>query len=111
VFELFDEDKDTLLSQTEVARFIQSFLVVLMSISSSISLLDGGACTNDTATLVRAIETGSEWASAQVFEALKPPNGKVCFDDFADWYTKGGFQSIPWLELLDLNKWVLGEAS
>ncbi|KAL7507518.1 hypothetical protein ACHAXN_005635 [Cyclotella atomus] len=109
VFELFDEDKDTLLTQKEVARFIQSFLVVLMSISSSISLLDGGACTNDDATLVSAIETGSEWASAQVFEALKPPNGKVCFDDFADWYTKGGYQHIPWLELLDLKKWVLGQ--
>ena len=111
VFELFDEDKDSLLSPKEVARFIQSFLVVLMSISSSISHLDGGSCTNDTATLVKAIETGSEWASAQVFEALKPSNGKVCFDEFADWYTKGGYQSIPWLELLDLSKWVLSEAA
>lgn len=110
VFELFDEDEDTLLSPKEVARFIQSFLVVLMSISSSISFLDGGSCPNDNDSLVRAIEMGSEWASAQVFEALKPSNGKVCFDDFADWYTKGGYQSIPWLELLDLNKWVLAEA-
>eukprot|EP00956_Cyclotella_meneghiniana_P042986 scaffold249373_cov118-Cyclotella_meneghiniana.AAC.4 len=111
VFELFDEDKDTLLSPKEVARFIQSFLVVLMSISSSISFLDGGSCPNDNDSLVRAIEMGSEWASSQVFDALKPSNGKVCFDDFADWYTKGGYQSIPWLELLDLNKWVLGEAA
>eukprot|EP00804_Cyclotella_cryptica_P001150 CCRYP_017000-RA/>CCRYP_017000-RA protein AED:0.00 eAED:0.00 QI:2006/-1/1/1/-1/1/1/1989/920 len=111
VFELFDEDKDSFLSQQDVARFIQSFLVVLMSVSSSISLLDGGACTNDTATIVRAIESGSDWASSQVFEALRPHSGKVCFDDFADWYTKGGYRSIPWLELLDLNKWVLGETS
>ncbi|KAL7488986.1 hypothetical protein ACHAW6_014872 [Cyclotella cf. meneghiniana] len=111
VFELFDEDKDSFLSQQDVGRFIQSFLVVLMSISSSISLIDGGACTNDSSTIVRAIESGSEWASSQVFEALRPRSGKVCFDDFADWYTKGGYQSIPWLELLDLNKWVLGEVS
>jgi Ca2+-binding EF-hand superfamily protein len=111
VFELFDEDKDALLSQTDVARFIQSFLVVLMSISSSLSFLDGDACTNDSSTITRAIETGSQWASSQVFLALKPLSGKVCFDDFADWYTKGGYQSIPWLELLDLNKWVLGETT
>ena len=111
VFDLFDEDKDSHLSQKEVTQFIRSFLVVLMSISSSITLLDGSACSNDDSTLVRAIEAGSEWASTQVFEALRPSSDKVCFDDFADWYTKGGYNSIPWLELLDLNKWVLGEAN
>jgi hypothetical protein len=25
-------------------------------------------------------------------------------DDFADWYTSAGYSSIPWLELLDLQK-------
>ena len=111
VFDLFDEDKDSHLSQKEVSQFIRSFLVVLMSISSSISLLDGSPCSNNDSDLVKAIEAGSDWASTQVFEALKPKANKVCFDDFADWYTKGGYNSIPWLELLDLNKWVLGEAN
>ena len=30
------------------------------------------------------------------------------FDDFADWYTDGGYAMAPWLELLDLRKWALG---
>jgi hypothetical protein len=31
------------------------------------------------------------------------------FDDFADWYTTKGYSCIPWLELLDLRKWVITE--
>jgi len=110
VFDLLDEDKDSLLSFQDISRFIQSFLVVLMSISSSFTFLDGSACNNDKSTIGKAIEAGSDWATSQVFEALKPSNGTICFDDFADWYTKGGYQSIPWLELLDLRKWVLQES-
>ena len=30
----------------------------------------------------------------------------VAFDDFADWYTDGGYKVASWLELLDLSKWV-----
>lgn len=108
VFELLDEDKDSLVSRQDITRFIQSFLVMLMSVSSSFSLIHGGDCSNDSMTLSRAIDAGSEWATSQVFDALQPKNGTICFDDFADWYTKGGYQSMPWLELLDLRKWVLG---
>lgn len=108
VFELLDADKDTLVSREDIASFIQSFLVMLMSVSSSFTHLDGGACSNESAAISGAVEAGSEWATTQVFDALQPKNGAICFDDFADWYTKGGYQSMPWLELLDLRKWVLG---
>lgn len=107
VFELLDEDKDSLVSRQDISRFIQSFLVMLMSVSSSLSHIHGGVCINDSITLSRAIDAGSEWATSQVFDALHPKKGTICFDDFADWYTKGGYQSMPWLELLDLRKWVL----
>lgn len=120
VFELLDEDKDSLVSRQDIKRFIQSFLVVLMSVSTSFTHLYGGPCSNDITEISRAIDAGSEWATSQVFDALqqaKPPeqNGgnatnDICFDDFADWYTKGGYQSMPWLELLDLRKWVLGKS-
>lgn len=110
VFELLDEDKDKLVSQQDIARFISAFLVMLMSVSSSFTHLYGGTCSNDGTAISRAIEAGSEWATSQVFDALQPQNGTISFDDFADWYTKGGYQSMPWLELLDLRKWVLGES-
>jgi Ca2+-binding EF-hand superfamily protein len=110
VFELLDEDKDTLVSKQDINRFISSFLVMLLSVSSSFTHLYGdGVCSNDAVAITRAIEAGSDWATTQVFDALQSPSGNISFDDFADWYTKGGYQSIPWLELLDLRKWVLGE--
>ena len=34
------------------------------------------------------------------------PNAAT-FDDFGNWYNSHGFQLAPWLELLDLSKWVL----
>mmetsp|Transcript_3026 Transcript_3026/g.5707 ORF Transcript_3026/g.5707 Transcript_3026/m.5707 type:complete len:367 (+) Transcript_3026:150-1250(+) len=116
VFELLDEDKDTLVSRKDISRFIQSFLVMLMTVSSSFSHLYGEMCSTDGPSLSRAIDAGSEWATSQVFDALQPKskkkndNPRICFDDFAEWYTKGGYQSMPWLELLDLRKWVLGES-
>lgn len=111
VFELLDEDKDTLVSKQDINRFISSFLVMLLSVSSSFTHLYGdGVCSNDAVAITRAIEAGSDWATTQVFDALQSPSGRISFDDFADWYTKGGYQSIPWLELLDLRKWVLSEA-
>ena len=110
VFELLDEDNDTLVSKHDINRFISSFLVMLLSVCSSFTHLYGdGACSNDAVAITRAIEAGSDWATTQVFDALQSPSGRISFDDFADWYTKGGYQSIPWLELLDLRKWVLGE--
>ena len=110
VFEMLDQDKDSLVSRQEIARFIQSFLVMLMSASSSFTHLYGESCNNDASAKSLAIEAGSEWATSQVFDALQPKDGLICFDDFAEWYTKGGYQSMPWLELLDLRKWVLGDS-
>ena len=34
---------------------------------------------------------------------------KVKFENFSEWYNEGGFETAPWLELLDLNKWVLAD--
>ncbi len=110
VFELLDEDKDSLVSKQDISKFITSFLVMLMSVSSSFTHLYGGSCSNDGMAITRAIESGSEWATSQVFDALQTPTGTISFDEFADWYTRGGYQSIPWLELLDLRKWVLGDS-
>jgi len=107
IFELLDQDNDSLVTKQEIILFVQSFLVILMGVSSSFTHLDGTPTGTDAASVARAINAGTEWATSQVFDALKPRDDKLCFDDFADWYTKGGYQSIPWLELLDLRKWVL----
>ena len=110
IFELLDQDNDSLVTKRDIILFVQSFLTMLMGVSSSFTQLDGTPCGNDPASVARAITAGTEWTISQVFDALKPKDDKLCFDDFADWYTKGGYQSIPWLELLDLRKWVLSQS-
>jgi hypothetical protein len=34
---------------------------------------------------------------------------RLNFDEFGLWYNEGGFERAPWLELLDLKKWVLAD--
>ena len=50
------------------------------------------------------IDSGASWATDQI---LSDRNASISFDDFAQWYSDGGYNVISWLELLDLRKWVL----
>uniref|UniRef100_A0A7S0GCY2 EF-hand domain-containing protein n=2 Tax=Proboscia inermis TaxID=420281 RepID=A0A7S0GCY2_9STRA len=108
-FDLIDDDKDGRLSRRGLWKYLRSFLTVLMSISSASANMTEGH-------IYSAIDSASTWATAQVFGAEQDKGlgnndnsskRSVCFDDFAEWYTQGGYGSIPWLELLDLKKWVL----
>ncbi len=124
-FELMDKDNDGLLSRSDMVRYLFSFLTVLLSISSCpigrepkeqiLLSIEGSPINLEENDLARLIHEGSTWATAQVFNSssnrkIKDGHEYLNFDDFADWYTKGGYTSIPWLELLDLRKWVLAEA-
>jgi len=120
-FDLLDEDKDGNLSRRGVFRYLRSFLTVLMSLSSNgggsetISLMNGGSVNGNSSynrgggvNVPQAVDAGSAWATDQVFNAGGDGWKQVIsFDDFAEWYTRGGYGSIPWLELLDLRKWVM----
>jgi len=113
-------------SKNEMVRYLQSFLTVLLTISSCsvgretheniLRSLSGDTVTGkESSDLSSAIIWGSTWATNQMLKSLpideKSYEGKhrINFENFAEWYTKGGFSVIPWLELLDLRKWVLAE--
>ena len=127
-FDLIDENDDGKLAHSEMVSYLKAFLTVLLRVSTSSALdddekevalmtLKGGKCEVDDASIRRVISAGTDCATAQVYNAVpgsmvkgksgKLEPGQMSFDDFADWYTKGGYTSIPWLELLDLRKWVL----
>lgn len=36
---------------------------------------------------------------------------EISFEDVGNWYNTGGFEIIPWLELLDLRKWCVARAA
>lgn len=121
-FEILDKNKRGRLSQQEMTNFFQSFLTVLLSISFSSSLendpavdtlstMKGSQCERSFSTVVKAGTAGANWAAGSVFSGFQNKQGNgdnsMSFDDFADWYTNIGFSSIPWLELLDMHKWVM----
>jgi Ca2+-binding EF-hand superfamily protein len=119
-FEMLDETGSGQMTRHQVGRYLSSFLSALLSVATasclesdgigedSLTLMNGDRC--DRSMLGPAVDAGSEWATNQAFQSrfkTKGPNDALTFDDFADWYTTEGFSSIPWLELLDLRKWVL----
>ena len=58
------------------------------------------------AKVMTGIENASNILVGMIYEQLnKPKEDDVTFEEFADWYTYGGFEVSPWLELLDLKKW------
>lgn len=118
-FEVLDKNKRGQLSTTDMASYLRSFLSVLLSIAfspvldndaadDSVATMSGWRCDRTTNSLILFSKAGANWAASLVFrdfERNKNQAPSMCFDDFADWYTAVGYSSIPWLELLDLQKW------
>ena len=117
-FEVLDRKKRGQLSRYDISGYLQSFLTVLLSIAivpsldrdsdDSLSTMKGGPCELSRRTIARAVHAGAEWAAGLAFANTNHQSSpSMTFDDFAAWYTSAGYSSIPWLELLDLQKWVL----
>lgn len=58
-------------------------------------------CIADTANMICNDVMRHQWETKQT--------DRCNFDEFGQWYNDGGFERAPWLELLDLSKWVLLE--
>ena len=111
-------DKKGKLTKADTSKYLRAFLTVLLSVVSVPSLdsekgddimtrTDGSKCDNSAKAQARAVEKGAAWAAAQAFKKRKSGKGLLTFDEFASWYTHVGYSNIPWLELLDLQKWVV----
>jgi len=102
-FDLLDEDGDGRLSRRGLWRFLRAFLSVLMSMSSKASSMEASE-------LVDLIDNGAVWTAATIFEQCDlAEKNKIDFEELAAWYTEGGYRLSPWLELLDLKKWLYTE--
>ena len=122
-FDVLDKRKRGHLSREDMSNYLKSFLTVLLSIAFSANLKDdactentlttlqGRPCEQSARTLMTVVDSAAFWATSMAFDGHIARNGadkcmSMSFDDFADWYTTKGYSSIPWLELLDLRKWV-----
>ncbi|GMH60759.1 hypothetical protein TrST_g10588 [Triparma strigata] len=106
-WEIVDEDLDGMLSRRGTWRFARSFLTILLRISTTTtnSLLEDHASGSGDADFFQLVDSGAVWTAQGVFGAGGGRRGGIKFDDFADWYTEGGYETSSWLELLDLKKW------
>ena len=108
-WELFaDGDKwDGALSRRGLWRYVRSFLATRLAVAS---LPDGAAGDAAVAECRVDVADDADDAAVALAAAVFADAGGddlVAFDDFADWYTEGGYKVASWLELLDLSKWVL----
>jgi len=90
------------LDQRELYLFLRSFLIVLFSCCCQ--TLDMSDASVDryiakTARMVADDVMRYQWNARKL--------DRIDFDQFGEWYNEGGFEIAPWLELLDLRKWVL----
>jgi len=119
-FEMLDTEKKGWITGSQMFSFLKSFLTVLIHISSC-ELGDqppeiAVSCIDEIGNAIPEKDVVSQvslWATEQVFKALSDSGNKsfkntaINFDNFADWYTNGGYTNMSWLELLDLEKWIL----
>jgi Ca2+-binding EF-hand superfamily protein len=97
---VIDLDDDGLLNRAELLFFLRAFVRMLLALSFEASEL-GPAAARQAATNM------ASWLSGTVVARYGDATGRVSFDAFAQWYHDGFHQVAPWLELLDLKKWVL----
>jgi len=119
-FEMLDTEKKGWITGSQMYSFLKSFLTVLIHISScelgdqpseiAVSCTDAMGIAIPNKDVIAEV---SSWATKQVFKAMADSRNKsfkdaaINFDNFADWYTNGGYSNMAWLELLDLEKWIL----
>ena len=90
------------LSGEDLFLFLRSVLIVTFSCCrQSLDMSDEmvGRCIADTANMICNDVMRYQWEAKQL--------DRLDFDEFGQWYNEGGFERAPWLELLDLHKWVL----
>ena len=90
------------LSGEDLFLFLRSILIVTFSCCrQSLDMTDGmvARCIADTANMICNDVMRYQWELRR--------KDRLNFDEFGQWYNDGGYERAPWLELLDLKKWVL----
>lgn len=120
-FELLDDAQARYLTQQQLMRFLRSYLTMMVGTSflKENHVRKRQPLSHERKEEMRAaVENGAHWTLRHFLKYAREKHPKshasdaYTFEVFADWYSKGGFNVAPWLELLDLNKLVslLGES-
>ena len=108
-FELLDDASRGYLTEDQLLRYLQSYLTMLvgMSLLRPVEKLRSHrpVTAEKRQTMQAAIENGAKWTLGHFLRSTgKTKKNEYTFEKFASWYSKGGYNTAPWLELLDLGK-------
>ena len=108
-FDAFDRENQGTLSRYDLIRFLRSFVSVLLSLTEGIRSKEAGSVDDGAhmSSLALSAEVTAVQLSEEIFASLglDLDSGVVAFDEFAEWYSTEGYDSLQWLELLDRRKW------
>lgn len=96
-FQLYDDAKTGSLSKSEMVRFFRSFLTAVLLLSA----------LPPSDKLQILVDESAEWCVNDMLDYLAGDEDALSFEDLSQYYSGVGFRGCAWLELLDLNKWVL----
>ena len=104
-FDWWDSDEDGFLSPEEFELYLGSYLRVLIRLTEC-------GVMQDAETVDKLVRDTAAHAIKQIFAGVPPTSERrISFKDFGNWYSDGGFDSVGWLEMLDLRKWNISPAS
>lgn len=107
-FELMDSKRRGYLTEDQLLRYLQSYLTMLVAMSLLIPIdkhKRRHSLTKERRRTIRlAVENGARWTLGHFLKASGQTINEYTFESFASWYSSGGYNVAPWLELLDLNK-------
>lgn len=112
-FEILDPKKRGYITYDEMTSFLRSFLSIIVHLSSSrfgsLPTTSFELKKEDKKMYRECINQVCTHATNLICKSDSPDkdNVKIRYDDFADWYTNGGYSIITWIEMLDLEKWIL----
>jgi Ca2+-binding EF-hand superfamily protein len=115
-FELLDNKNRGYLTEDQLLRYLQSYLTMLvgMSLLRPVNKINSNRplTREKRKTMREAIENGAKWTLGHFLRASGQTKNEYTFEKFASWYSEGGYNTAPWLELLDLGKVMslIGEA-
>jgi Ca2+-binding EF-hand superfamily protein len=99
-----DTDHDGELTRSELYNLLRAFLSLLFAFNY-------GANTSPMDEVHRQVDSSSSVLAANIFlSARRKRKDTISFEEFAEFYSEGGgYRLAPWLELLNLSKFIGAE--
>lgn len=99
-FDRFDPTRTGKLTVPVFRRYLASFLTFLLALNDE-------ACRRPAGEVWKVVDDAVAEIADRVFAdvGLDEDSSGITFEQIATWYTSGGHEVLPWLELLSIAKW------